>query len=154
MISIDENDVIHWHCLTCGAEQAAPISHEAVETPLGAPDHVALPPCTACAALGVYSRDTARVAFDDTMLAPATAYHDSTGRIVQVEIPDGSMARLQGHIESHGAGGVIRRIDGVVWHPALLPHMQVAKRLAAAGKLDPAYVCEDLPEHGHVHPGG
>lgn len=151
LIQVDDDGTLHWVCPDCRAPQSAPVTAAQVEA-VEVPGEFALPPC-ACAASGGYSRMTIRVVFSDAEVSPATLHYDSLGRIIQAEIPDGSKAVLRGHTERDAAGRLsLRRIDGVDWHPALLPHLVAAKHLAAVGKLDAALVRDGLPEHRHSYP--
>ncbi len=148
LTQVDDDGTLHWRCVDCKREQTAHVSHEAVEAVGAAPGEFALPPCQ-CEESGGYSRMTIRVVFRDAEVAPATLHYDSLGRIVQAEIPDGSLAMPL----MQRRGGLVRAISGVAWHPALLPHLAAARHLAAAGKLDPALLRSALPEHVQLHPG-
>src|SRR5579863_5452337 len=129
--SIDSEGNMAWHCTVqpvpggplCGAANTAHISHDAVVAEETDGGMVYLPVCGACG-----GRVAIRVAFTDSELAPPVIHHDSTGRIIQVEVRGHeNMTLVKAHIE----GGRLTRIDDVAWHPCIAQHLEAGRQLSA-----------------------
>ncbi len=147
---VSADGIFSWTCAHCGMRQQAHVSHPEMAADMLDGTCVHVPTCTDCGA-----QKTIKVAYSDDELAPAVIRHDSTGRIVQVEVsgPPNLVTMAAQHGRARDGRRVIHTISEVGWHPLLAVYLEVARQMAAAGKLDPAHVRPGgLPEHVHIRP--